>query len=176
MTTVERVGEGLARQLNRRQTLKRAAVAVFGAVAAWTVEGFRGNSALAQQCGVVTEATAPAPRRKGSTAAGWTRRFAPASACAGDCYYDESYRYAGACWCSATCQYDGGESGYYHCCDCNCYGQLCACHEFISTGYSEAPVPPRAERPGPPSSALPGFGDDEPQLPPGVPPCFPFCD
>ena len=55
MTMVERVGEELARQLNRRQTLKRAAVAVFGVVAAWTVEGFRGKSALAQQCGFVTE-------------------------------------------------------------------------------------------------------------------------
>ena len=71
--------------------------------------------------------------------------FCAGSACAGDCYYDETYRYAGACWCSATCQYDGGESGYYHCCDCNCYGQLCACQEFISTGYSE-PVPEARHR------------------------------
>ncbi len=81
MTTVERVGEGLARLLNRRQMLKRAAVAVFGAVAAWTVEGFRGNSALAQQCGYRDRRRLHLhPARRGSTAAGWTRRSAPASA------------------------------------------------------------------------------------------------
>ena len=55
MTLVEQIGEGLARQLDRRQMLKRAAVALFGAVAAWTVEGFSGNSALADHCGIVTE-------------------------------------------------------------------------------------------------------------------------
>ena len=182
MTTVERVGEGLARQLNRRQTLKRAAVAVFGAVAAWTVEGFRGKSALAQQCGVVTEDTCSCTPPEGLYCSGLDESYCAASQCAGDCYYDESYRYAGACWCSATCQYDGGESGYYQCCDCNCYGQLCACREFISTGYSE-PVPEAPTAGGPPvlppgitPGLPPGFGDDAPQLPPGVPSCFPFCD
>jgi hypothetical protein len=186
MTTVERVGEGLARQLNRRQTLKRAAVAVFGAVAAWTVEGFRGKSALAQQCGFVTEGTCTCTPPEGVYCSGLDPSFCAASQCAGDCYYDETYRYAGACWCSATCQYDGGESGYYQCCDCNCYGQLCACREFISTGYSEEPVPeapsddgPREPRdddrlpPPPGAPPLPPPGYDGPPLPP---PCFPFCD
>ena len=46
MTTVERVGEGLARHLNRRQTLKRAAVAVFGVVAAGAKVPWRSNAAL----------------------------------------------------------------------------------------------------------------------------------
>jgi hypothetical protein len=184
MTTVERVGEELARQLNRRQTLKRAAVAIFGAVAAWTVGGFRGNSALAQQCGYVTDGDCTCTPPEGLYCNGLDPSFCAASQCAGGCTYDVSYRYAGACWCSATCQYDGGESGYYQCCDCNCYGQLCACHEFISTGSSEAPVSPGPSDTGPPPqpsdgrppSPPPGFGDDEPQLPPGVPPCFPFCD
>jgi hypothetical protein len=186
MTTVERVGEELARQLNRRQTLKRAAVAVFGAVAAWTVEGFRGKSALAQQCGFVTEGTCTCTPPEGVYCSGLDPSFCAASQCAGDCYYDETYRYAGACWCSATCQYDGGESGYYQCCDCNCYGQLCACREFISTGVSEEPVPeaprgdgPREPRdddrlpPPPGAPPLPPPGYDGPPLPP---PCFPFCD
>src|SRR5215204_2610913 len=170
MTTVERVGEGLARQLSRRQTLKRAAVAVFGAVAAWTVEGFRGNSALADHCAVVTEGNCTG------------------SACDGGCYYDESYRYAGACWCSAICAYGGGEFGHYQCCDCNCYGQLCACREFIPTGYSDEvisaegpsdagpPPPPGGMSPPPGGISPPPPGDDgQPSVPPGFEPCFPFC-
>jgi hypothetical protein len=194
MTTVERVGEGLARHLNRRQALKRAAVAVFGAVAAWTVEGFRGNGALAQQCGFVTEGTCGCTPPEGLYCNSLDPSFCAASQCAGACTYDESYRYAGACWCSATCQYDGGESGYYQCCDCNCYGQLCACREFISTGSSEEPVPPgpSPDGPPPPPGGMPPLppGYDGPPLPPGYngpplppgyngplpPPCFPFCD
>jgi hypothetical protein len=184
MTTVERVGEGLARLLNRRQMLKRAAVAVFGGVAAWTVEGFRGNRALAQQCGYVTEGTCTCTPPEGLYCSGLDPSFCAASQCAGDCFYDESYRYAGACWCSATCQYDGGEAGYYQCCDCNCYGQLCACREFISTGISEAPAPQEPSSDSPP----PAIDDGRPPLPPGTaslppgfhgplpPPCFPFCD
>jgi hypothetical protein len=176
MTMVERVGEGLARQLNRRQTLKRAAVAVFGAVAAWTVEGFRGNGALAQHCGIVTDNCTCTPPQ-GQYCNGLDPSFCAGAACSAGCYYDESYRYAGACWCSAICQYNGGESGYYQCCDCNCYGQLCACREFISTGYTEAPpAQPEGPTAGGPPVLPPGFGDDEPVLPPGVPSCFPFCD
>ena len=102
--------------------------------------------------------------------------FCAASACSGGCYYDESYRYAGACWCSAICAYGGGEPGYYQCCDCNCYGQLCACREFISTGYSEEVIlaegPTDAGPPLPPggmsTAGLPAaLGDD------GSPRCHP---
>jgi hypothetical protein len=175
MTTVERVGEGLARQLNRRQTLKRAAVAVFGAVAAWTVEGFRGNSALADHCAVVTEGNCTCTPPEGIYCNSLDPSYCAGAACDGGCYYDESYRYAGACWCSAICEYGGGEFGHYQCCDCNCYGQLCACREFISTGYSEGVVTAPPSEAGPPLPP-PGFGDDEPQLPPGVESCFPFCD
>jgi hypothetical protein len=175
VTLVERASEELARHLNRRQALKRTAVAIFGSVAAWTVEGFRGNSALAQHCGYVTEGDCTCNPPYGLYCNGLDPSFCEGSACAGGCAWDESYRYAGACWCSATCQYDGGESGYYQCCDCNCYGQQCACREFISTGYGEElpPLPPPSDDGLPP---LPPGGDDRPELPPGVPPCFPFCD
>jgi hypothetical protein len=184
MTMVDRVGEGLARQLNRRQTLKR------GAVAAWTVEGFRSKSALAQQCGFVTEETCTCTPPEGLYCSGLDPSFCAGSACSGGCSYDETYRYAGACWCSATCEYDGGESGYYHCCDCDCYGQRCACREFISTGVSEEPVPegPSGDGPQEPSDDGPTPPPGAPPLPPGMPPlppgydgplpppCFPFCD
>jgi hypothetical protein len=186
MTMVDRVGEELARQLNRRQTLKRAAVAVFGVVAAWTVEGFRGKSALAQQCGFVTEGDCTCNPPEGVYCSGLDESFCAGAQCDGGCTYDESYRYAGACWCSATCRYEGGESGYYQCCDCDCYGQLCACREFISTGASDEPAP---QEPPPDSGPeeprddgrLPPPPGAPPMPPPGYdgplpPPCFPFCD
>ena len=180
MTTVERVGEGLARQLNRRQMLKRAAVAVFGAVAAWTVEGFRGNSALADHCGYVTEGTCTCTPPEGLYCSGLDQSFCAGSSCSGGCYYDESYRYVGACWCSAICEYSGGESGYYQCCDCNCYGQQCACREFITTGYTEEPAPQGpgdgGQPPLPPGGGPPPLPPGDPPPLPGVPPCFPFCD
>jgi hypothetical protein len=182
VTLVERAGEELARQLNRRQTLKRVAVAVFGTVAAWTVEGFARNSALAQTCGYVTEGDCTCNPPYGAYCNRLDRSYCTGSACSGGCAYDETYRYAGACWCSATCQYDGGEVGYYQCCDCNCYGQQCACREFISTGFGAEPRPERPDDspPQPPPGdgpPLPPPGDDgAPDRPPGVPECFPFCD
>jgi hypothetical protein len=147
------------------------AVAVFGAVAAWTVEGFRGTGALAQQCGYVTgDCTCSPP--DGLYCNAMDPSFCAGSACSAGCDFDETYRYAGACWCSAICHYNSGQSGYYQCCDCNCYGQLCACREFIPTGVSEAPVPEVPSHGGPPPLP-PGF---PPSLPSGPPPCFPFCD
>jgi hypothetical protein len=186
VTLVERVGEGLARRLNRRQTLKRAAVATFGAVAAWTVEGFRGNGALADHCGIVTEGDCTCTPPEGLYCNGLDPSFCDGSDCSGGCAWDESYRYAGACWCSAICLYSGGEAGYYHCCDCNCYGRQCACREFIPTGYTEEAILAPAEPSGapPPVTSPPSGGPPPPPpgeggvpgLPPGVPRCFPFCD
>ena len=170
MTLVERVGEGLARRTNRRTTLKRAAAAVFGAVAAWSVEGFRGNGALAQQCEYVTEGDCSCNPPYGVYCNHLDPSFCAGSGCSGGCYYDESYRYAGACWCSATCDYGGGEMGYYVCCDCNCYGQQCACREFIATA---APEPAPEPEPGPDRPRGGGRGEERP---PGFPPSFPFCD
>jgi hypothetical protein len=169
MTLVERLGEALARQCQRRQLLKRAAVAVFGAVAAWSVEGFRGNSALAASCGYVTEGDCDCSPPDGLYCRRLDPSFCAGSACAGGCDWDESYRYAGACWCSATCQYSSG-TGYYQCCDCTCYGQQCGCREFIPVGPSAEPEP---ERPG--GLPLPP-GPPPPPSPPPPPACFPFCD
>jgi hypothetical protein len=138
MTMVERVGEGLVRQLNRRQALKRASAAAFGAVAAWSVEGFRGKSALAYHCSYVTTGDCTCNPPYGLYCRRIDESYCEGAACSGGCYYDESYRYAGACWCSAICQYTSQYGnpliGYYQCCDCNCYGQQCACRSFVQTG------------------------------------------
>ena len=49
MAIVGRAGEYLARSINRRTALKQAAVAVFGAVAAFAVEGVRRSIAEASK-------------------------------------------------------------------------------------------------------------------------------
>ncbi len=174
MALVDRVGEELARRWNRRQTLKGAGATLFGTVAAFSVKGTKSQE-LAGYCSYVTAGDCTCNPPGGLYCRRISDSYCTGAACSGGCYYDESYRYVGACWCSAICQYSGGESGYYQCCDCNCYGQQCACREFIPTGYSEEPAPQGPSEDGPPAPP-PGFGDDAPSLPPGVPPCFPFCD
>ena len=179
MTTVERVGE--ARAATQSATdLKRAAVAVFGVVAAWTVEGFRGNSAPGPNLRRRVRQLRLHPPED-STAAGWIRRFAlarPAPAAATTTSRIATPAPAGA---APPVAYDGGESGYYQCCDCNCYGQLCACRVHLDrlqrtrTGGSHRGRSARTAS-GYHAWLPPGFGDDAPQLPPGVPSCFPFCD
>ncbi len=179
MTMVERVGEGLARQLNRRQTLKRAAVAVFGAVAAWTVEGFRGNSALAQQCGIrdrrrlhlhpagraLLQRAGPVVLRRSPApaAAPMTRRIAtpaPAGAAPPVSTMVASPVTTSAATATAT-------------------AQLCACREFISTGGGEEPLPPPGDDgrpplpPGGPPQPPPGFGDDAARAAAGCPAVLP---
>ena len=162
VTAIGRVGEGLARRINRRQGLKRLSAAVFGAVAAWTVEGFRGSGALAGHCGYVTSGDCSCNPPYGLYCSRIDESYCSGSACSGGCWYDESYRYVGACWCSAECEFAGDDGsplvGYYQCCDCNCYGQQCACREFVQTGF------------GPP----PEEDDDDNAPPGGFPEGFPF--
>ncbi len=140
MAIVGRAGETLARSINRRQALKKAAAAVFGAVAAFSVDGIRRNSALADHCRYVTSGDCACNPPYGTYCTQLDESFCSGSTCSGGCEFDESWRYVGACWCSATCGYDDGAGGrvrgYYKCCDCNCYGSSCGCREFIE-GESE---------------------------------------
>ena len=108
--------------------------------------------------------------------------FCAGSACSGDCYYDETYRYAGACWCSATCQYEWRRVWLLPVLRLQLLRaavrlpgvHLDRLQRTVPADPTEGgpPVPPPGNTPALP----PGFGDDAPQLPPGVPSCFPFCD
>ncbi|MCC6313490.1 MAG: hypothetical protein IT337_05720 [Thermomicrobiales bacterium] len=167
MSMVGRAGEGLARTINRRTALKKAAAAVFGAVAAWSVEGVHRNSALADVCTYVTAGDCACNPPYGEFCSNLDPSYCSGSSCASGCSYDESWWYVGGCWCSATCAYtsESGQplTGYYKCCDCNCYGAQCTCREFVPV--SEAPPAPE---PGP---TVPTPGQ---RLP--FPPGFPFND
>lgn len=51
MALIERMGEGLARRMDRRRLLRRAAGAVFGMTTAIAIKGFRPDRAFASSCG-----------------------------------------------------------------------------------------------------------------------------
>ena len=177
MAIVGRAGEYLARSINRRTALKQAAVAVFGAVAAFAVEGVRPKSALAGVCSYVTAGDCSCNPPGGRYCGELDGSFCAGSVCSGGCEVDESFRYVGGCWCSATCSYNEGGArvtGYYKCCDCNCYGTQCACREFVQ-GTSEdqggmmvRPIPGSAVSVDPSTGGFPGSG-----APGGFPGGFP---
>jgi len=177
MAIVGRAGEYLARSINRRQALKRAAVAIFGAAAAFAVEGVRPKSALAGVCGYVTAGDCSCNPPGGQYCGELDGSFCSGSVCSGGCEVDESFRYVGGCWCSATCSYNGDNgriTGYYKCCDCNCYGTQCACREFVQGtsedqgGMQVRPVPGGAVNVDPSTGGFPGSG-----RPGGFPDGFP---
>ncbi|MBA3413876.1 MAG: hypothetical protein H0U10_01445 [Chloroflexia bacterium] len=179
MALVGRVGEELARTINRRTVVKRAAAAVFGAVAAWSVEGFSRNKALASHCAYVTTGDCSCNPPYGEFCARIDGSYCTGSACTGGCTYDESWRYVGGCWCSATCAYtaeDGSPiNGYYKCCDCNCFGTQCSCREFVPGGSathddgSDTLVQPPVDRDNPDPVPAPGPELDERGFPTGFP-------
>lgn len=130
MAAVERIGEGLARRINRRQILQRSAAIVFGSVMAWSARGFRIPGVLAFHCNHTTS-------RCSCDVISYCPSCSPSypSSCGGGngCTWNYSI-WGTACWCTATCCY-GSYSGYYECCDCRCDGvTLCQCARFVSTG------------------------------------------
>lgn len=136
MTAFERAGEAVARGIDRRQMLRRAAASVFGVAAAWAVEGIRPPSALARTCTSASSSCACAPIGEfcNTIDTDWCDK----GKCAGGCrFYDEIYEPTG-CWCTRDCCYrtpDGGRvCGYYKCCDCKCPQRTnCSCKHFVKT-------------------------------------------
>ena len=124
MAVVERVGEALARRLDRRRVVGRAAAAAFGAVAAWAVEGIGPTGALATHCAITSSDCRCRPPEG---------RFCSGSPCNGASSGNGCELYTGhyetGCWCTMTC-----DGGHYKCCDCRCGGTLCGCSAFVPDG------------------------------------------
>ncbi len=168
MTVISRASEELARTINRRTAVKRAAAAVFGAVAAFSVEGFRRRSSLAVACSYVTLGDCTCNPPNGTYCNSISESYCSGSVCSGGCEVDESWRYVGGCWCSATCSYtdqvEGRIRGYYKCCDCACDGYQCACREFVPVAPGEEGSNAGA------TGVVPPLGGAEPaNLPDGFP-------
>lgn len=142
MTLVGRVGETLARRINRRQSVQRAATALFALAAAWSTQGPFGSSALANECESTTEFDCSCNFPWGFCT-DYDRNYCDGAQCKGGCEYDYAFYPSTACWCSRTCRRGQGRRGYYKCCDCascpKAYDEFanplgrCGCRRFIRT-------------------------------------------
>lgn len=132
MSMVERLGEGVARRMDRRRFLTRAATGTFGAVAAWTVQGLGASPAFAAVCSHTSSRCSCTPCANVHCRA-LNTSYCSGSACAGGCSYNYNCGYPDtACWCTETCC--GPPAGYYQCCDCLCPGnRACSCRKFVRT-------------------------------------------
>ena len=110
--SVEQIGEGIARAMDRRGFVKKAGIALFGAVTTFAVRA------------PFARATGPCPNPSDQCTCrppnGWfctqfNLSFCSGSSCESNvCWYNFNY-YPDACWCSKCCS-----GTYYHCCDCWC--------------------------------------------------------
>lgn len=138
MTIVNRSGELLARKINRRGFLARAATVTFAAAAGFSATFPRMPSALAAQgdCATTTTDTGCGPPNN-FFCSSYNASYCNGALCAGGCQYDDQ-DWATACWCTTTvcidCHTPEPVCYHYKCCDCkNCPGIIkpCGCSEYI---------------------------------------------
>lgn len=158
MVTPERIGETLARRMHRRKLLNKAAAAMFGGVAAWSVSGLWPDRALAAACTEFSNVCTcnPPVTDDRHYCTDFDVSFCSGSSCAGGCTpaYDTDITNgwslnSGGCWCTLDCCNTGslGNKGHYKCCDCKCkvggINQYCGCRSFQITQVGGCPsVPP----------------------------------
>ena len=127
MTIVGRVGEGLARRTNRRETVTRTAATIFGLAAAWAAQGPFGSAALAGACAERSGYPyCQPPGEAYCTNPDWGGRasYCDGARCSGPCTLDTAYyprEVQAGCWCTQI-RRKGQHRFYYKCCDCRCPG------------------------------------------------------
>jgi hypothetical protein len=167
MTSVQWLGEALARRLQRRVLLRRTAAAIFGSVAAGSATGLPGSAQLADFCTNVEEGACACDPTAGQYCGELDAGYCAGATCGDACTVDASWNGTG-CWCSALCRYADANGnplvGYYQCCDCVCGGVGCSCRQFqaVQQGSPTEPTPPPEH----------GDGSDHGGVP--FPPGFPF--
>lgn len=124
MSSVERIGEKLARTIDRRKFLDRTARTIFGIVAAGAAELVLVPDAEARDYCAYHESVCACNPPNGTYCNGCYYANCPSN-----CSFYTGY-YPTACWCTNTCQI-GRLRYYYQCCDCNCSGKLCGCAGFV---------------------------------------------
>lgn len=143
MNMVGRAAEEIARRIDRRTLLTRAAAGAFGFTAAAAVSGLRAPAAWANHCAVTSSSCQCSPLN-GRYCANCQQAGCPngCSAHTGDCPAGPNYQ----CWCTLSCCYNCGNPsasycGHYKCCDCNCFGgNECTCRAFTYDCRSTAAV------------------------------------
>jgi hypothetical protein len=128
MAILDSVGERLARGVDRRHFLRRAAETGFVAATSWAAMSGR------------AQATGSCPDARGACycfppGVGYCD---PTNQCKGwrcrpPCTYNYRY-YPDACWCTKECpNFDGSSRGWYKCCDCYCGSNECGCRKYVQT-------------------------------------------
>jgi hypothetical protein len=133
--------------------MNKAAAAVFGVVAAWTVDGVRTPNALAHHCSITSGSCSCSPPdgKYCETAVGGDPDYCNGSTCVSPCtklyngpphFFEWAYpESTGGCWCTLDCC-SGGNRGHWKCCDCTCPGPLyCACRSFVITQVNDPTCP-----------------------------------
>jgi hypothetical protein len=131
LATVERMGEGLARVISRRELIRRIATSVFGIVAAGMAElAFTPSIQAKSYCQYLSNDTTCHPF-SGKYCDAINPSYCSGADCKGDCTLDTSFWITG-CWCTRKhCDLSQKVYVFYECCDCLCQSQQCGCHKSV---------------------------------------------
>lgn len=129
MSAIQRMGEELARAINRRTFLRQTSAAIFAIATAGAVNLIPGSKAAAYGtcpwCPVTNCDT-------GDTACDFPWGYCSNCSghnCGSGCSIDKG-THGNGCWCTAWSSVGGCYNGYYICCDCNCGGNTCGCSQL----------------------------------------------
>lgn len=132
MNATKRIGEVVARRIDRRRFMNRSAMTIFGAAAAFAVEGIRTRGVLAQTCQTTSSYCSCNPPN-GRYCVNMSPSYCSGASCAGGCTWNYTFYSSTACWCTTTCCFFG-YYGHYVCCDCTCAGTACGCSAWVLQG------------------------------------------
>lgn len=135
MSLVERSGEILARRVNRRRFLVRAAAVTFATATGIAVTLPKSPSAFAALGDCYGSPQTPPCDPPGYYCTHYSSSYCNGAACSGGCNYD-TFDYPTACWGTtvqcANCRTVEPYCYHYKCCDCSCPGGVtCGCSQYI---------------------------------------------
>lgn len=136
MSLVEHSGEELARFIDRRKLLKRAAIAIFSLTTATVINLDHMFTAHASSYCPYPNIT---PKCDCNPPGGrycffMNPSYCNGHICAGKCTpFTAAWPNSGGCWCTEICA-DGCNDAYSVCCDCTCPGNTCTCSQIYYYG------------------------------------------
>lgn len=148
MSIIDRSGEEIARIIDRRKFLKRAAIVIFSFATASAISLDRFSTARANN----PYCSFPDSHKCTCDVNGrYCTSVSPSYCVDGDwqcnsqakCYYDPTIEWSSGngngCWCTDVCE-DGCHEIYYVCCDCICpHNVKCSCTQVYIVEVSSRP-------------------------------------
>jgi hypothetical protein len=127
MSIVERSGERLARFIDRRKFLKRAAITLFSFATATAISLDQVLTAHASYCSLPIRDVCNCDPPNSKYCNNIKSSYCNGSTCADGCTSDtHGWPSSGGCWCTQLCS-NGCYDIYWVCCDCLCSNTLCGC-------------------------------------------------